>query len=251
MSNSSVDNALRLLTLIGERRVLRVAEASEALGVARSTAHRLLASLRRHGYVTQDRPNGAYRPGPALREVGLAAIGGLDIRRVARPVMEELRERTDETISLSVLEGRDIRFVDCLESTRTVRVGTRTGVVLPASCTAGGKSLLAAISPTELERRYSGRDLPARTATSVADFRELLRELAEVRRVGYALNMEEGESGVCAVGAAVRDLAGFPLASIAIVIPASRMPTTDTGRALSPLVVNAARSVESLLRAEL
>jgi DNA-binding IclR family transcriptional regulator len=251
MSNSSVDNALRLLTLIGERRVLRVAEASEALGVARSTAHRLLSSLRRHGYVTQDRPNGVYRPGPALNEVGLAAIGGLDIRRVARPVMEELRERTDETISLSVLEGRDIRFVDCLESTRTVRVGTRTGVVLPASCTAGGKSLLAALSPTELERRYSGRDLPARTAASVADFGDLLRELAEVRRVGYALNMEEGESGVCAVGAAVRDLAGFPLAAIAIVIPASRMPTPDTGRALSPIVVNATRSVERLLRAEL
>lgn len=251
MSNSSVDNALRLLTLVGERRVLRVSDASEALGVARSTAHRLLSSLRRHGFVTQDRPNGVYRPGPALGEVGLAALGGLDIRRIARPVMEDLRERTDETISLSMLEGRDIRFVDCVESTRTVRVGTRTGVVLPASCTAGGKSLLAAISPTELERRYAVRDLPARTPTSVADWEGLLRELAEVRRVGYALNMEEGESGVCAVGAAMRDLTGFPLAALAIVIPASRMPTPETGQRLSPLVVNAARSVEGLLRAEL
>jgi DNA-binding IclR family transcriptional regulator len=251
MSNSSVDNALRLLNLVGERRALRVSEASEALGVARSTAHRLLSSLRRHGFVTQDRPNGVYRPGPVLSEIGLTAIGGLDIRRIARPVMEDLRERTGETISLSVLEGRDIRFIDCVESTRTVRVGSRTGVVLPASCTAGGKALLAAVSPTELERRYADRDLPARTTSSVADWEGLLRELAEVRRLGYALNMGESESGVCAVGAAMRDLTGFPLAAIAIVIPASRMPTPETGRTLSPLVMNAARSVERLLRAEL
>jgi DNA-binding IclR family transcriptional regulator len=55
-------------------------------------------------------------PGPVLNEIGLAAIGGIDIRRVARPVLEDLRERTQETISLSLLEGHDIRFIDCVES---------------------------------------------------------------------------------------------------------------------------------------
>jgi DNA-binding IclR family transcriptional regulator len=248
---SSVDNALRLLQLIGERKVIRVAEAAETLGTARSTAHRLLATLLRHGFVLQDKPNGVYRPGPALNEIGLAAIGGIDIRRVARPVLEDLRERTQETTSLSLLEGRDIRFIDCVESPRAVRVGSRTGVVMPANCTAGGKCILAAMPPAELDRRYVGRELPARTSSSVADWDDLMRELAEIRRTGYALNLEEGESGICAVGAALRDLTGAPLAAIAIVIPAGRMPTADVGRALSPLVIAAARSVEELLRAEL
>ena len=248
MSNSSVDNALRLLHLVAERKVLRVAEAAETLGTARSTAHRLLTALRRHGFVVQDKPNGVYRPGPALTELGVAAIGGSDIRRVARPVLEDLRERTLETISLSLLEGRDVRFIDCVESPRAVRVGSRTGVVLPANCTAGGKSLLAAMSAADLNRRYAGHDLPARTPSSIADRDALLAELAEIRRTGYALNREEGESGICAVGAAILDLTGAPLAAIAAVVPAGRMPTAEAGRALAPLVTEAARTVEGLLR---
>jgi len=76
-------------------------------------------------------------------------------------------------------------------------------------------------------------------------------ELAEIRRTGYALNLEEGESGICAVGAAMRDLTGAPLAAIAAVIPTGRMPTADAGRALAPYVTDAARTVEELLRTEL
>ena len=68
---TSVDNALWLLQLVGERQALRVAEAADLLGVAQSTAHRLLTALRRRGFCMQDRPNGAYRPGPALHAVGL------------------------------------------------------------------------------------------------------------------------------------------------------------------------------------
>src|SRR5688500_16330317 len=91
---SSVDNALRLLELIGEQQTLRVPEAAARLGVARSTAHRLLSALRRRGFVLQDKPNGVYRPGPVLNEIGLAAIGRIDIRSVARPVLEELSQQT-------------------------------------------------------------------------------------------------------------------------------------------------------------
>src|SRR3954447_20018320 len=158
-TTTSVDNALVLLQLIGDRQALRVAEAAELLGVARSTAHRLLGALRRRGFVLQDKPNGAYRPGPVLNEIGLAAIGRIDLRVVARPVLEELSEQTQETVSLSLLEGRNVRFVDGVESPRSVRVGNRTGLVLPAHCTAAGKAILAALPEIELIRRYRGRDL--------------------------------------------------------------------------------------------
>lgn len=127
---SSVDNALRLLHLIGERRALRVAEAADDLDVARSTAHRLLTALRRQGFVTQDKPNGVYRPGRALLEIGLAAIGRVDIRHAARPVLEQLSEDTQETVSLLLLEGDSVRFIDCVEGSRAVRVASRTGIVL-------------------------------------------------------------------------------------------------------------------------
>src|ERR671916_1484618 len=91
-TTTSVDNALWLLQLVGEHQALRVAEAADLLGVARSTAHRLLAALRHRGFVVQDRPNGAYRPGPALHEIGLAAVTRIDVRRIAHPVLEQLRD---------------------------------------------------------------------------------------------------------------------------------------------------------------
>src|SRR3954467_2196780 len=190
-ATTSVDNALWLLQLIGERRALRVAEAADLLGVARSTAHRLLAALRRRGFVTQDRPNGAYRPGPALYEIGLAAVSRIDIRRVARPVLEQLREETQETVSLAVLEGTTVRFLDCAESPRSVRVGNRTGVVRPAHASAVGKAILAGLPDTDLDRRYPDGQLPPGGApAALTDVDGLRVELAEIRRRGFALNWE-------------------------------------------------------------
>jgi IclR family transcriptional regulator, acetate operon repressor len=245
---TSVDNALWLLQLIGERHALRVAEAADLLGVARSTAHRLLSALRRRGFVMQDRPNGAYRPGPALNQIGLAAISGIDIRRIARPVLEELREQTQETASLAVLEGTTARFIDCVESGRSVRVGNRTGVVRQAHASAVGKVMLAELSAGELARRYPGPELDSGTAATLIDPAELARELAEVRAQGYALNWEESVEGVSAVAVALRDTAGSPLAAIGVAAPSSRTGSLEGIRAHAPAVLRAAELVHERLR---
>jgi DNA-binding IclR family transcriptional regulator len=186
-----------------------------------------------------------------LNEIGLAAIGRIDIRRVARPVLEELRERTSETVSLSLLEGRAVRFVDCVEGRRAVRVGDRTGVVLPAHCTAAGKAILAALPPIELARRYRDRELTTRTPASITTWDALQRELEEIRRDGYARNSQEGESGISALAVAVRDLTDAPLAAIAVVMPSSRAPGPAAAGLLVDAMARAAQTVQELLRAEL
>jgi DNA-binding IclR family transcriptional regulator len=246
---TSVDNALHLLQLIGERQALRVAEAAELLGVARSTAHRLLAALRRRGFVVQDRPNGAYRPGPALREIGLAAVTRIDIRRIARPVLEQLRDETRETVSLAVLEGATVRFVDGVESTRSVRVGNRTGVVRPAHTTAVGKAILAGLPDDELARIYPGGELPVAAGGAAAhDLGALRAELADVRTQGWALNWEESTDGMCAVGVALVDAAGQPLAALGIAVPTSRAKDLAGISALAPAALRGAALVQERLR---
>src|SRR3954464_224776 len=221
---TSVDNALWLLELVSERQALRVAEAAELLGVARSTAHRLLSALRRRDFVLQDRPHGAYRPGPALNAIGLAAISRIDIRRVARPVLEDLQGQTQETASLAVLEGTAVRFLDCAESPRSVRVGNRTGVVRPAHASAVGKAILAGLPDAELDRRYPDGTLPpAATTAALTDLAGLRAELAAIRAQGYALNWEESADGVCAVAVALRDTVGQPLAGLGVAAPSSRI----------------------------
>jgi IclR family transcriptional regulator, acetate operon repressor len=246
-SVTSVDNALWLLQLVAERQALRVAEAAELLGVARSTAHRLLNALRRRGFVMQDRPNGAYRPGPALNEIGVAAINRIDIRRVARPVLEELQELTQETASLAVLEGTTIRFVDCVESARSVRVGNRTGIVRQAHASAVGKAILAELPAAEIARRYPTEVLAVSTATSLTDRAELLEQLAEIRAQGYALNWEESSDGVSAVAVALRDTAGTPLAALGIAAPSSRTGSIEGIRAHAPAVLRGAQLVQERL----
>jgi IclR family transcriptional regulator, acetate operon repressor len=246
---TSVDKALWLLQLVGEHQALRVAEAADLLGVARSTAHRLLTALRRRGLVMQDRPNGAYRPGPALYEIGLAAVSRIDIRRVARPVLEQLREQTGETASLAVLEGTTIRFLDCVESPRSLRVGDRIGVTRQAHASAVGKAILAGLSDAEIDRRYPGGDLPAATTTAaITDAVVLRAELAEIRARGYALNWEESSEGVCAVAVALRDTVGQPLAGLGVAAPSSRMVDVAAIRAFAPVVLHGAELVHERLR---
>ncbi len=244
---TSVDNALWLLQLVAERQALRVSEAADLLGVARSTAHRLLSALRRRDFLMQDKPNGAYRPGPALHAIGMVAISRLDVRRIAQPVLEQLRDKTRETASIAVLEGTMIRFVECYEGLSTVRVGSRAGVVRYAHASAVGKAILAALPDGELGRRYPGEELPAPTAASITSRHELMRELSQIRRQGYALNWEESSEGVAAVAVAVRDASGIPLASISVSVPSMRLGSIAGIRALAPDVLDAAEQIHQQL----
>lgn len=246
---SSADTALRLVRLLAARGVLRVSDAAAELGVAPSTAHRLLSVLLSQGFAMQDARNGPYLPGPVLRELGMAVLSPRDLRRVAQPVLERLTEVTRETVSLGVLEERNVLFIDGIEGNQTVRVGNRIGVLIPAHCTAAGKAMLAALPEVELERRYADRELERRTRNSPRDWEELLRELADVRKAGFAVNGEEGENGVCAVGAAVLDAAGAPVAAVNVVVPSMRMPGKQVGRETARAVTDAAAAVTAAIRA--
>ncbi|HEY6492473.1 MAG TPA: IclR family transcriptional regulator [Trebonia sp.] len=244
---TSVDNALWLLQLVAERQALRVSEAADLLGVARSTAHRLLSALRRRDFLMQDKPNGVYRPGPALHAIGMAAISRIDIRRIAQPVLERLRDQTGETSSLAILEGTMSRFIECYEGSSAVRVGSRTGIVRYAHASAIGKAMLAALPDAELNRRYQDEELAASTPLSITTRHQLMLELAQVRRQGFALNWEESSDGVSAVAVAVLDAAGAPLAAVSVAMPTMRAGSITGIRALAPDVLRAADAIQQQL----
>ena len=243
-NSSSASHVLRLLRALGEGGVLRVADAADLLGVARSTAHRLLTTLKEHGFAQQDKPNAPYRPGPLLNDLGRAAADRFDLRGNARPALERLRARTQETVSLALLEASTVRFIDCLEGPQAVRVGSRTGVILPAHCTAAGKAMLAGLSSEELTRRYPHHQLTVRTDASMSTEQQLELELDQIRHAGYALNVGEAEDGICAVASALPQQATPAPAAIAVVVPRQRMPNLEAGHSLAPAVLEASRSVQ-------
>ncbi len=218
----SVDNALKLLLEFKERESVGVSEAGEHLGVAPSTAHRLLSMLQYRGFAVQDEESRTYRPGPALIEIGLKAVRDMSLMRQARPALERLSEQLQETVHLLIREGADVRFVDGIESARALRVTSRTGMLLPAHCTAGGKALLAELDPEALRELYPTPTLPGLTPRSVRRRADLERELVSVRQRGFATNVGESEDDVTAVGVAVRDHRGRQRAAIAVALPSVR-----------------------------
>jgi DNA-binding IclR family transcriptional regulator len=240
----AADNALRTLLLLHERGELRVADVAEHLSVARSTAHRVLAMLVFHGFAEQDRRR-LYRPGPTLRRIAGAAVPSPDLVTVAHPHLERLAADVRETTHLMVLEGNGARFIDGVEGPQVLRVGYRTGSLLPAHVTSGGKALLAELPADRLAALYPS-GVPAGPLGSRTDLARLTDELAAVRRRGYAYNLQESERGVNAIGACVRDSAGRPLAAIAVATPASRSPRGRLTELAGPLTTTASELGQAL-----
>jgi DNA-binding IclR family transcriptional regulator len=249
---ASVDNALRLLVLFRDRPRVRLSEASEYLGVAHSTAHRLMAMLAFHGFVRQEADSRAYVAGPVLTEIGLAAVRELDIRLHARPALEQLAAALGETVHLAVLEGGSVRYLDAVESPRALRVAARTGTTLAANCTASGKALLAELPDAEVTALFGGvpgPGLTALTGRSITRLPQLLAELGRVRERGCAVNVEESEEGVASVAVAVHGPRLAPAAALAVSGPVSRMTGDVIGQIEAGLRERASELETQLLNA--
>lgn len=219
----SVDNALRLIWLLREHRELRVWEAAELLDTSRSTAYRLLSMLERYRFAEQDPDSKVYATGPGLLEVGLSALGALDIRAAARPAIEQLVAEVHETVHLVTLQGSSVLFVDSIETSRPVRVGARVGQVMPAHCTACGKAILAQLTTEQLRAIYPTSRLQRLTDRSITTRRQLESELEEIRERGFATSLGESETDVAAVAVAISGQPTNRRASITVSVPLARL----------------------------
>jgi IclR family transcriptional regulator, acetate operon repressor len=219
---ASVNNALTVLLWFQSHDTMRVSEASRLLGVAQSTASRIIAMLHYRGFVSKDMRGNGYVAGPALLALGMAVVGRMDLWRVAEPYAEELARRTGETVHLGVLAGDHVVYVGGVESTKTLRVGLRVGLALPGHATSGGKVLLAEL-PTHEVRNLYGPELARRTTSTIVSRDELERHLAEVRERGYAVSHAENEPDVSSLGVPVRDSDNVAVACIVVTAPTSRV----------------------------
>jgi IclR family acetate operon transcriptional repressor len=219
----AVDNVLRLLRLFEDHEMIRVNQVAREMGLSRSTVHRMLATLSHHQFVEQDERSRAYKPGPALVDIGLSVVSKIDIRVVSHSALVELRDLTGESAHLGIMRGTThVLYLDSVESERVVRTGSRTGWVLPAHATATGKALLAELPDEEVAARYPSGLPEGPTPRTLSTLAELLDQLAEVRRLGYAVNHGESEPDVATVAAAVRDKRGHVPCALVVTAPLSR-----------------------------
>ncbi|MCV7196877.1 IclR family transcriptional regulator [Mycobacterium angelicum] len=238
----SVDNALKLLLLLGEQPQIRLSEATRYLGVASSTAHRLLAMLIYRGFVRQDPVSKAYLPGPALTGVAFAIFGRIDIQGTALPVMRRLSETLRETIHLGLLDGAGVRFIAAVEGPAAVRVASRLGRTMPAHCTSTGKVLLSQLPEAELRQLLPQDELQGITARSIGTRAELEAELAAIRKRGYAVNREESEEGVASVAVAIPSRAPGLRLALNAAAPLNRLESAQYP-AIATALIKAAKEI--------
>jgi DNA-binding IclR family transcriptional regulator len=199
----SVDHALTVLLLVGERGEVRLSDVVDRLGVEAATASRVLGTLQHRGFLRQDQRTGAYRAGTALAGMASAVLHRFDVRDTLRPCLGRLHSELAETVHLAQLDGATVRFIDAIESPQPMRASSKVGQSLPAHCTSSGKSMLALLPVEEIRRLYPDERLPTLTPNSLRGRAELEEELSRVARRGYATSNEESEPGVCSVAVAL------------------------------------------------
>jgi IclR family transcriptional regulator, acetate operon repressor len=219
----SVVSASRILLMLRANTELQVGQVAEELGVARSTAHRLLTTLESQGLLRQAGARLPYRAGPGLIEIGSQVVGAVDLRERARPLLERLARETGETAHLLVLHGLEVVFVDGVEGTNVIRAATRIGARQSAHVSAAGKALLAELPHAELMQRYPGEDLVGGTAKAIQTRSKLIDELRHSVRRGYAVNRCESEPDLCAVSVVIRDFNDSAIGAVSVSGPSFRM----------------------------
>ena len=217
----SVDRAVAILDALAVGGWQAGAEVARELGVHRSTALRLLATLERHGLVERDQRTAKYRLGGRLVQLASAVRGEADLRLAARPVCEALARAVGETVTLDVLEGDEIVPIEQASGSKSVMSVNWLGTRSPAHCAASGKVILA-FAPDDVRSRFLLRPLERRTAHTITSREELEAQLAAARRSGHATTSEELEVGLSAIAAPVRGAGGDVVAALDVSGPAHR-----------------------------
>lgn len=247
-SVQSIDRVLDILeSLSTAHGGMTLSELASSVNLPSSTTHRLVKALIDRGYALKDPSGGKYRLSLRTFEIGCRVSNVWDILSSAKPYLDELAAFSQEVVHLVERDGAGIVYLYKAEPFRPlVRMSSYVGLRNPMYCTGVGKSILALLSPAEVEEIWQSEEIKRFSEHTITDFPSMLEELARTRARGYAIDDEEHEAGVRCVAAAIRNWAGSPVAAISVSAPASRM-TPEIIQTLLPHLFHAAESVSRIL----
>ncbi len=245
--SQSVDRALSILPLLAEGPA-GLDDVARSLGVHKSTALRLLRTLREHGLVYRQRDQ-RYRLGSRLFALGQQAMETLDVREVAHPHLTVLNERTGHTVHLAVYEQGEVVYIDKVDSRYPVRMYSRVGRPVAITVAAVAKLLLADLPEPERRALAERLEYPRYTARSTPDPAAFLAELARVREQGWAEDLGGHEESINCVGAPVRGPGGRVCAAMSVSAPNVVVSAEELLR-LRPQVMRTAEAIGRELSGE-
>lgn len=215
---------------------VKLADISHDLNINKSTIHGLLQTLVSCGLLSQNRDTNRYSLGLKVYELGKIFERDFSLTEIARPFMQELNERFEETIHLSIESNGEVLYIDRIKSNHSVRSASNIGGIDPLYATSAGKVMLAHMSQDYVEEYFRGRELRAYTPNTITDAAAIIGQLYTIRRQGYALDNEEVEIGLRCVSAPILNADGSILGAISISGPTTRLTDErfqDMSRALA------------------
>jgi DNA-binding IclR family transcriptional regulator len=227
--------ALRVLEHVAEKgHEVTLSEVASELKLPKTTAFRYLQTLTAASFLSHDRGRDRYGVGLRFRALAKLDKGLQRLRALAQPEMTELGRIFNETINLAILSEGHIVYIDMVEANRALRMQARVGERHPLHSTSLGKAM-AAFQPEPLRRELLERSLKAMTVKTITDRKVLRRQIEEVRRRGYAVEIGENEDGSMCIGVPILDEAGRPLAAMSLAAPERRMTPAITANAIAAL----------------
>ncbi len=235
----SVDRAITVMEFLAANGWSGVTEVANEIGIHKSTAYRLLTTLRDRSLVEQDSATEKYRLGFGLVALAGSVSDGLDILRCARPVCERLSEETEETVTVAVLEDDEAVIIHQDISRLSALNADWTGAHNPLHVTASGKVFLQNMDE-EQRRRVFSRRLEKFTENTITNPDALVEHLREIPNLGYARTFEELEAGLNAIAAPILASDGSMAGTLTVSGPAFRFPEKAMERAAEFLMEAAA-----------
>jgi IclR family transcriptional regulator, KDG regulon repressor len=223
-SVKSVTKVLDILEHLGSSRgAVSVSDLARSTGLNVSTAFRLLQTLMQRGYVEQERSNRGYQLGPRFFQMGTSYLKGSDLASIARPHLEDLRDKVGETAYLVIFSQGEIVQLCKADGQQAVSATVRSMVREPAYCTATGKVLLSGLEEDALDEYLGGITLDSFTPQTVTSKTQLRKEIDKVRQSGFAVDIEEFVPNLCCVSVPVKDVhEAASVAAISIAMPKMR-----------------------------
>jgi DNA-binding IclR family transcriptional regulator len=209
----AVHKAFTLLRILADSdRPLRLSEISERLGCSKSTTHGLVHALARENALRKETKGNGYFVGPALADLVFSDWNYFKINRVAKSIIDSVRDATGETVFLGAKLGNRVLIMLTAESSEALKISANPGTTIPLLAGAVGKVFMALKSDRQVSSLLQAHGLPNYTPNSIADVENYLLEIGKVRNQGYAIDMEEYILGVCAVAVALRNQRGPSMA---------------------------------------
>lgn len=240
----SIGRAIEVLNTFDGKQPLALKEVSQKTELSESTAFRVLLTLERYGYLSQQ-VDGTYQLAPKL-QAGWQLEQARILRDKARPELERLANRFNETVSLAALFDDRIQVLDCMETFHEIRISNRVGRVLPPHCSAMGKAITAFQDRTLIDRILEVYGLFPRTPHTIVDRNHLFEEFETIRQTGFAYDREESVLGGLCIGAVIRPEGRLPVAALSVSTPLARMVGTREQETCQA-VLESARAIAALL----